>query len=364
MNTKCYITILSKSICKGTGTLCYDVVVVEGTNVVKRITGVDSTVIYNTVLVANSKHNVVLTNFTLEKSPSGVSIGETRGAIPELKNPQLLQYFVLAVYENTKGEREGYLLLNSRCEVFKLSCKALYEKCRSVRRLGYSLVQNGIYRSGDEETVASYKGACFDTIPLTKPQRVKQVRSVVDTDSITTREVPKFVEKGKKAPATSKSKHGFTQEQLAELYLCKQNGIDPTFIANHRLSPEQMRVLWVAKLNGIPSEYFARPEFSVDKIKIFNHNVVNSEAFKSAYSIISPEYSEDQLVELFALIADGLDVKNYRDASKSADEIYEKRYIQDGISGVLDSSSDDIITARKTAERLRKIADMLDSRAK
>ena len=211
-------------------------------------------------------------------------------------------FVVIGEIQSNTGRILGYRLLNN------LNGSITNMRTADIvyleKEKGRPVLQNGIVRGN---TVYCYPLHKFPIIKLnktckkpkaTKPARVSEVKRVVS----------------------------FTPQQLKELELARNNGINTKFIENTNLSPEQMRVCWVAKKNGILSEYFASPEFSVEVMKFYADRLVNKKIVdECALMLNNPKLPLDSLVELYLCICDGVDYSKVINKNASEIEIYRAK---------------------------------------
>lgn len=235
---------------------------------------------------------------------------------------------ILAELQTRSGRTLGYVTAGLNSGLVNIKKQELLDLCEKARKVGVSFIQNGIYRVvKGVPAIACYPESPYHIIYVDVASKVRPTAKPVQ-QSTSVSNLTKKPENSDRPVSKGKerlSEHGFTQEQLAELMLAKENGVNPSFIANRKLSTEQMRILWVAKKNRVASEYFARPEFSKEQMIFFADRLIDKRVFKDCYPIINPKYSVDQLVELYLGITQGVDISSYADEKLTADQMHEER---------------------------------------
>lgn len=218
---------------------------------------------------------------------------------------------ILAEIVSQSGRVLGYKILNKNGAVQNITKDTLFGLCASAKLRGVSFVQNGIYsdKSG-VKSISCYPNKPFQKIvqvPKSKPvERVSQVNKEQNKQDL-------------------KQESKYTQSQLKELKLAKDNDVNPLLIANPKLSAEQMHIIWTSKKNKMASEYFANPKFSVEAMKFFADRLVNKKMFEDCKPLFSTLYTVPQLTELYLGIYAGIDYSTYRDSHLSSEDMYTKR---------------------------------------
>ena len=264
-------------------------------------------------------------NFAVDST----GIKESCGAFSRLEPTKGVEPRVILAELQTKSNRTlGYVTASVSTGLLNIKEKDMFSFCEKARVAGVSFIQNGIYRVvKDVPTIACYPNSPYHVIYVNVASKVKPIAKPVTTSSgaDVLSKTPDIERRSTSKGKEKLSEHGFTQDQLAELMLAKENGVNPSFIANRKLSPEQMRILWVAKKNRVASEYFARPEFSREQMIFFADRLIDKRVFKDCYPIINPKYNVDQLAELYLGITQGVDISSYANEKLSAEQMYVER---------------------------------------
>lgn len=234
------------------------------------------------------------------------------GKFSRLKdNARFSPRIVLAEIVTESKRLLGYVLLNKAGQIETVKRADLLNICSQAKRLGASYLQNAIYKEVDGKgAIASYPNKPFNRI----------VNRVNKTDKKPVSQVDKARNKENLSGVAK-----YTPEQMKELSLAEEHGVNKILIANPKLTPKQMRILWVAKKNGMASEYFANPKFSEDVMKFFADRLVNKKMFSECKALFKVGYDVKQLTELYLGIYSGIDISKYADQSISGEDMYFKR---------------------------------------
>lgn len=208
---------------------------------------------------------------------------------------------ILAELKTKGGKILGYRLLSCAKNVVTNLRLADILQREAAYGENEHFLQNGIIRN---KTVNCFPRKPFKTIIINESKMAK-----------------KPVDAHKVEPVKKEShKVEFSPEQLKELRMCENNGINPRFIKNSKLSPSQMRVLWVSKSKGAYSESFANPKLSTDAMKFYADRIFDKKSAEDCKELLAhPELSIEELSELYACVCEGIPYEKY--IGKSATDI-------------------------------------------
>ena len=282
---------------------------------VYHIVGVDSG--YNCSRIINATDDIVLKlatrgikpiNFDIDKNT--FKVVESCGAFSRLKTVAgVSPRIIISEIVTSTGRSVSYVVMDTLGRIANVRRDDLIKLCHLAKARNVPFLQNGIFRVVDgSEQIVGYPSHPFIRVVLKTAKKVS---------------APKKVEmRGKQQELV---KEQYTKEQLHELKLAKEKGVNIHLISDNKLSPQQMRVLWVSKSNGMASEYFANKDFSVEAMKFFADRLINKKVFEDCKSIMKPCYNVGQLTELYLGIYSGIDYTSYADPSISSDNMYFKR---------------------------------------
>lgn len=212
---------------------------------------------------------------------------------------------IIAELKTRGGKVLGYRLLScAQSIIINLRLEDILQREASYGENEHFL-QNGIVRN---KTVNCYPRKPFNTIIVNESKDTKKVLNKPTKDSV----------------KKETHKQEFTAEQLKEISMCENNGINSRFIRNTKLSPIQMRVLWVSKSKGAYSESFANPRLSSEAMKFYADRIFDKKSAEDCKELLAhPELSIDELSELYACICEGIPYDKY--IGKSAVDIRTAR---------------------------------------
>lgn len=205
----------------------------------------------------------------------------------------------------------GYNVANCNGDVASMSLKDALNYCREVSSNGGIPIQNGIYvpaAEGQRDFIRSYPNGVYKKEFMAR--KTSKFSKVAKVDK---------VEAGK---AVSKLEEIFTKEQIAELMLGKQNGIDIRIIGNKELSPQQMRIIRQCEENKLPGRLFADPAYSIELMEFYQVELLNGANIRA---ILNPRYTVAQAMEISVAYEQGLDTSEMDDPDLSHEEMAERR---------------------------------------
>ena len=218
---------------------------------------------------------------------------------------------VIGEIVDNKALTLGYKLANCDGSVVTKSLPTVIDYCeRTTRNEGIPL-QNGIYvpaADGQKAFIRSYPNAGF-------PKEIHASRTSHNTR-------PTYVDKQAGERNISRLEQLFSKEQIEQLKLGKQNGMDIRIIANNKLSPRQMAIIRKCEENGLAGRLFANPDYSLDCMLFLMAELRTGGDIRP---LLNTKYNEDQMFELSIARDLGLPTSEMDDPSLSAHEMSERR---------------------------------------
>lgn len=114
----------------------------------------------------------------------------------------------------------------------------------------------------------------------------------------------------------------FSKEQIRELKLGKQHGVNIRVYGNNKLSADQMKSLRKALESGVDARAFADPRFTSESMQAYS---VNAKYGVDISSFINPEYNPAQIYELSTAWLEGIDISKMADPKMSAEDMSKLR---------------------------------------
>ena len=130
------------------------------------------------------------------------------------------------------------------------------------------------------------------------------------------------INKGENEKQVSRLEELFNKEQIRELKLGKNHGVDIKIYGNNKLSAEQMQQLRIALEDGINAKQFADPAFEADVIRALR---INAKCGADIGCFINPKYNANQIFELGTGYLSGVDISQYADPNISANDMAKTR---------------------------------------
>lgn len=218
---------------------------------------------------------------------------------------------IIAQTSNSDGRAIGYIVANYDGKVTRVSTKQLLAYGNTSVKKGCTPVQNAIFIAEDNN-----KASHFKSYP--NKQFIEEIIVVNKNEHNDTRRV----NTANNQKTLTKAEQIYTPEQIKQLKLGKQKGIDIRIYANPKLSAEQMKILRKGIESKINVRPFAFPDYSVEAMKFY---IVEIACKMDIRSFLSPKYSLEQLGELSLAAEDGLDISKLSDPSLSAKKMEEIR---------------------------------------
>lgn len=231
----------------------------------------------------------------------------TDGSIKRyMSKPNKEESVILSEIRNKDtNELLGYRLArmyNGGCKIVKEPLSTVLGRCLEFRKHNTYYTSNGVYvpaiidggKIAKKAFIKSYKSEGFLI------EYIHVVRHNEDANAAR-------INPANRRNIENKSKLTdiFTKDQIMELKLAKNAGVDVRVIANPKLSPKQMRIIWKTEAEKLPGRKFADPKYSVEQMDFYS---VELETGGKIDYMLDPRYSVDQLYQLSMAYNQGLDL--------------------------------------------------------
>ena len=190
------------------------------------------------------------------------------------------------------------------------ACARINNRMRDARADGVP-IQNAMYIEATEGIAAHIKGYRENQFIVEK--------LTVNTPSNT---APAKVNMNDNNRKLEKLNELFTKEQIHELKLGKEHGVNIRVYGNNKLSAAQMKELRKALEDGINPSQFADPAFKPDTMRAYRFELKYG---RDISSFINPEYNKEQIAELSTALLSGVNIAKLADPSKSAIQMAKER---------------------------------------
>lgn len=244
------------------------------------------------------------------------SIKGTTGSLDRFKSAVsgdrsvLRPMIILSELRTSEDRLIGYKVVNYDGEVKNIINKELLAYCKRMTKANGVPIQNAIYvpTEGQFGHIKSYPHSPF-------------IKEILNTNKNKYAEKPVLnVKKNEKT--LSKLDEIYTKDQIAELKLGRQSGLDIRVYANPSLTANQMRVLRGGLAKGLNVKLIASPDYKVDCMKAY---LVDLEDGLDIRSYLSPKYNIGQISELSIASELGLDISKLSNPKLSAVDMQEIR---------------------------------------
>lgn len=204
----------------------------------------------------------------------------------------------------------GYRLVTYEGVVKAARLKDVLAYCARVHKNG-APIQNAMYVSETAETKPHIRAYPYQTFY----REVIERRPSKNVESA-------HIDKKANGKQVSRLEELFNKDQIRELKLGRDNGVDIRVYGNNKLSAEQMKQLRLALESGVNAKAFADPAFSVESMKALR---INARYGVDITYFINPRYDANQIYELSTGYISGVDIAKYADPNISAKDMSKTR---------------------------------------
>lgn len=216
---------------------------------------------------------------------------------------------ILSEIQDLHGVVLGYKIVKNDGIVSNVRLQALLSHCSRANKAKLIPIQNAMFVPAEDGT-AHIRGYVENQFIIERMNIGKRETQEAKVDT----------KQNKKN--TSKIEQIFTPDQIKELLLGKEHGVNYKIYGNPALSAEQMKQLRKALEDKVNPSKWADPEFSAD--------VMNTYRIQTKYGVdvstfIHPKYSTAQIIELSTGLLDGIDISQMGDYTVSCEEMAKRR---------------------------------------
>lgn len=282
-------------------------------------------VLENELINGISTNKIVLENITVDKGRIRGKTGDLSRFDNGVNRPIVILSEIIVDGQGTVG----YKTITYDGVVKNITLSKLLSYCHDVDRRGGIPIQNGMYvkeQGGIKAHIRCYPYG--DYIVERLERKVSDYAKPV-----------KLLKDSKSKQAMAKLEEMFNRDQIRELKLGRQNGVDIKVLANNKLSAGQMKIIRETLEEGLRAELFADPAYSIDAMRLLRSDMKFGIDVKC---YMSPEYSAEQLMELSVGCMSGVDISRYANPKNTPNEMSEIRIrLENNIWKELDVESDD-----------------------
>lgn len=207
----------------------------------------------------------------------------------------------------------GYRIVNHNTVVKRVKTKDLLKYCCDFAKKypNSAPIQNAQLVPATEDTEAFIRAYIQNQfiVETVHVGRAANVEPAVVDNKENTRQINKLNEI-------------FTKEQIKQLSLGKDAGVNFRLYANRELSPKQMEQLRLAMMDGVNPKSWASPNFSVDAMRAYR---IQAKYGVNVMKFINPRYTSAQIIVLSTAVLNGVDISKMADPSINANVMDDMR---------------------------------------
>lgn len=270
---------------------------------------------FNRQVVAEEQLVALITSGRLQVNNAVVEKGKIKGSTGSLDrfNSAKGRPVVILSILMANGETVvGYKIADYDGNVKNIKATDMLMMCKIETDRGNVPIQNGMFVPdiGKNGAIRCYPNGDYtkEIVQINKPATAVKANPVT---------------KNKVTGATGNPvMNDFTPEQIQQIMMAKNSGVNYKLLRNEKFTPEQMKVLRETMEDGLNAKLFADPAFSADAMRMYRADMrykVNIRYY------LNPAYSVEQLSELSIGYLGGVDISQYSDPKLTPEEMAERR---------------------------------------
>ncbi|MBO5390018.1 MAG: hypothetical protein J6A59_18130 [Lachnospiraceae bacterium] len=233
------------------------------------------------------------------------------GSLSRFEDDKHKPFVIISQLVNNDNKILGYKVASYDGTVKNIHIKEMLAYGNRITKMGCIPVQNAIFVPADEDKKEHFKSYpnCPFIIELIPSHKNKNAEA-------------KRVSLQKNEKTLSKLEEIYSREQLVQLKLGKEHGVDIRVYANPALKPNQMTVLREGLEKKLNVKLFAFPEYDYYVMRYYEDCLENNIDIRQ---FLSPKYNIGQISELSLAVEMGLDIRKMCNPKLKADEMAEIR---------------------------------------
>lgn len=241
--------------------------------------------------------------------------GKIKGSTGDLKrfdNVQHRPYVILSQIINSDNKIIGYKIANYDGKVASRPIKEMIAYGNRATKQGYVPIQNAIFIPADDNNKSAHFKS-YPNSPFIEEKIITKKNEYADKRRVNTQSNTKSL---------NKLEEIYTPEQIQQLKLGKQHGVEIRIFANPGLSALQMKILREGLEQKVNVRPFAFPDYSVDAMRYY---ILELKTGMDIRQYLSSKYSIAQIAELSIAADEGLDLSKMNDPELSIRQMQERR---------------------------------------
>ena len=245
------------------------------------------------------------------KLENGVVKGST-GDLKRFNNQQHKPYVIISQIVNSDDKIIGYKIANYDGGVKSIPIKEMIAYGNRTIKQGNIPIQNAIFVPASEDNkTAHYKS--YPGSPFIDERIVTRKNKYADKRRVNTSNNSKTL---------NKLEEIYTPEQIKQLKIGKEHGVDIRIFANPALESAKMKVLREGLEQRVNVRPFAFPDYTIDAMRYY---ILELKTGMDIRQYLNPKYSIAQIAELSIAVDEGLDVSKMNDPELSVRQMQERR---------------------------------------
>lgn len=256
-------------------------------------------------------HNAVVINAKLNNEDKKYSVKGRGASLDRFNATGHHPYVIISQIINEDKKILGYKIASYDGKVRNVTLKEIIAYGTRITKQGGVPIQNAIFVPAEADKrphFKSYPGCNFiSEVFINKKNQYTE---------------PKRVNTAKNEKTLNKLEEIYSRDQIKQLKLGKQQGVDIRIYANPALSAQQMAALREGLERKINVRPFAFPEYSVELIKYYTLDLKNG---LDVRKYLNSKYSLGQVSELSIAVEEGLDISKMANPKLQPEEMAEIR---------------------------------------
>lgn len=241
--------------------------------------------------------------------------GAVKGSTGDLKrfdNPQHRPFVIISQLINSDDKIIGYKIANYDGGVKSIPIKEMIAYGNRATKQGYIPIQNAIFIPASEENKAAHYKS-YPNSPFIEERIITRKNQYADKRRVNTSNNGKTL---------SKLEEIYTPEQIKQLKLGKEHGVDIRIYANPNLEANKMKVLREGLEQKVNVRPFAFPDYTIEAMRYY---ILELKTGMDIRQYLNSKYSIAQIAELSIAVSEGLDVSKMQDPELSVRQMQERR---------------------------------------
>lgn len=247
---------------------------------------------------------------------NGVIVGTTGSLDRFLESNRFKPVVIMVELIDSRDKTLGYRISDSQGRVKNVRAEVLIDNARAAKQRGLIAIQNGAFVSqqGVKEHIRSFSSTGY-------PKEIIAYRNK--------KPINNGIKYGENKKNIQKIKEIFNKEQIQQLLIGKERGVNIKVYANPKYSAKQMEQIRLGLQQKVNVRLFLDPEFSALQMNRLRAEIAHG---FDVSSYANPKYSIAQMAQIRLGVLAGVDISLYANPDTKANEMEEIRIrLENGI---------------------------------